>query len=448
MIKELEITVGGQIIQRVSGRYLLAMVQRDFTASQKALYDKMTGNVAELNDPANANGRVNQYPNAFYTSATAGPEPSIRSRKIYIPLNMWFGLNSKMAFPLVSLQYNELNINVTIRPIQELIRIRDVSDLENNYPYIRPNFNEPLQQFYRFIQPPPSIAIADVDYEDKRTNWNADINLLATYCFLSTEETRVFAAIEQNYLFKSVFETEYENITGSRRIDLDNTAGMVSSWMFFFQRSDINLRNEWSNYTNWPYNYLPYNLIPASDTGEWVIDTACNDNDIFINGFGPGLNPFDSAASGLYITGPYEESNQKNILMSMAILMDGKYRENLLEGGVYNYVEKYLTTIGDSPDGLYMYNFCLKTDPFSLQPSGAMNISKFKDIQFEFNTYIPPPAENVQVLTICDPETGIPIGINKPTWRIYDYNYNLVVMEERYNVITFVGGNCALMYAR
>ena len=134
--------------------------------------------------------------------------------------------------------------------------------------------------------------------------------------------------------------------------------------------------------------------------------------------------------------------------MSMAILMDGKYRENLLEGGVYNYVEKYLTTIGDSPDGLYMYNFCLKTDPFSLQPSGAMNISKFKDIQFEFNTYIPPPAENVQVLTICDPETGIPIGINKPTWRIYDYNYNLVVMEERYNVITFVGGNCALMYAR
>jgi hypothetical protein len=51
-------------------------------------------------------------------------------------------------------------------------------------------------------------------------------------------------------------------------------------------------------------------------------------------------------------------------------------------------------------------------------------------------------------LTICDPETGVPIGVNKPTWRIYDYNYNLTIFEERFNMLTFVGGNCGLMYAR
>ena len=46
-----------------------------------------------------------------------------------------------------------------------------------------------------------------------------------------------------------------------------------------------------------------------------------------------------------------------------------------------------------------------------------------------------------------DPETGNIIGINKPTWRIFDYNFNLYLMEERINVITFVGGNAGLMYA-
>jgi len=448
LIKEIEITVGGQTLQRISGSYLLAMAQRDFTATQKATYDNMTGNVPELNDPGNCNGRVNQYPNAYYTPEPQGPEPSIRSRKIYVPLNLWFGMNSKMAFPLVAMQYNELHINITLRSIQDLIQIRDVSDMENDYPLIRPNFNEPLQQFYRFLQPPPSIALNDTDYEDKRTNWNADINLLATYCFLSSDEARVFAALEQNYLFKSVFETTYLNVTGSRRIDLDNTAGMVSSWMFYFQRSDAYLRNEWSNYTNWPYNYLPYNLESAPEIGKHTIDTVCNDNANFNTGFGPGLNPPDNMSTGLYITGTYHEANHKNILMNMGIIMDGKYRENLMEEGVFNYVEKYLTSKGDAPDGLYMYNFCLDTDPFTIQPSGAMNISKFQTIQFEFTTYVPPIDENAQVLTICDPETGIVIGVNKPTWRLYDYNYNLTVLEERYNMVSFVGGNCGLMYAR
>ena len=30
--------------------------------------------------------------------------------------------------------------------------------------------------------------------------------------------------------------------------------------MFTFQRNDAYLRNEWSNITNWPYDYLPMNI--------------------------------------------------------------------------------------------------------------------------------------------------------------------------------------------
>jgi hypothetical protein len=147
------------------------------------------------------------------------------------------------------------------------------------------------------------------------------------------------------------------------------------------------------------------------------------------------------------ITGNYNLDNTKDILLSMAILLDGSYRENLQPAGVYNYIEKYVRTSGNAPDGLYFYNFGMNTSPFDLQPSGAINMNRFTQIELEINTIVPTLDPLAQSLAICDPSTGNIIGINKPTWRIYDYNYNLVLFEERYNMVVFVGGNCALMYA-
>jgi hypothetical protein len=110
-------------------------------------------------------------------------------------------------------------------------------------------------QFYRFLQTPPSIDISSPSaYTDIRTLWNTDINLNCTYCFLSNDESLLFALQEQNYLFKQVHETIHYNVTGSNKVLLDST-GMISSYLFYFQRSDANLRNEWSNYANWPYKY-------------------------------------------------------------------------------------------------------------------------------------------------------------------------------------------------
>ena len=437
MIQEVEINVGGSTLNRFSGEYLLSLVQRDFNNSKKDLYDNMTGNTPELNDPGNANGNVNAYPNAYYTTNPVGPEPSIRARKIYIPLNFWFTLASKMAFPLVALQYNELEINITLRPVQELIQIRDVTDSENNYPHIQPNFNIATQQFYRFLQPPPDISL---NYTDQRTTWNADIHLISTYAFLSEEESKVFAAREQKYLFKSIYEWKYFNVTGNQRVKLDSTLGMVSSWMFYFRRSDINLRNEWSNYTNWAYNnMIPQPVTLADVSGSWNVCGLTN--------IGPNFDCQTGYHNGIFITGDYNVENQKLILLNLGILLDGKYRENTMDAGIYNYVEKYVRTSGNAPDGLYCYNFALHTDPFDFQPSGAMNLSRFNDIQFEFSTYVPPLDPSASFYNICDP-SGTIVGVNKPTWRIYNYNYDLTIHEERYNIITFVGGNAGLMYAR
>lgn len=675
MIKEVVFSVGGQVLQRMTGKYLLAQVQRDLNGTKRFLYDTMTGSTAEFNDPANFSGRKGTYPNVYYNTSQQGPEPSIRGRKLYIPLNAWFCNNSRTAFPLVALQYNELQIDVVMRPVRELFVTRDINYTPHTIspstpitpaevaqaPFIQPNFNEPEYQFYRFLQPPPAIDITTSDvYLDKRTDWNADVHLLSTYCFLSAEESRVFASQEQKYLLKEAYEWDFKNITGSHRVELQNTMGMVATWMFLFQRSDINLRNQWSNYTNWPYNnVIPDDVTPAPDQGyafpincpiitntvldldyykkayiatiivsandlerfqlgqnitvtydalnyingiiiniigntvsfqvvysvsnaivapiynntggspalygstysnysildtppfiyasgkNYIVRTATytyiassssastisfklidsttgtvydspntyvlpaappsppttftyNLLDCFIgngdafqlqffsteqvayytkgavssyygiltgypvsysygtvsinsgilpNEIGPGVEP-NGTPSGLYVTQNYNTENQREILQQLGILLNGAYRENMLEAGVYNYVEKYIRTMGSAPFGLYVYNFGLNASNAEYQPSGAINLSKFSTIELEFSTYVPPLDPSANFYTICDPETGIPVGVNKPQWRIYDYNYDLTVLEERYNVLTFIGGNCALMYAR
>lgn len=452
MIERVRFTIGGQVIQEFTGQYLYNMVERDFDAAKKDLYDKMTGHVPELNDPANAFQRLNVYPNAYYTESSTGPEPSIRSRTLYIPLNIWFTLASKMAFPLVSLHYNEFHIEVDIKPVKELYVIRHIptTDDPGSY-YHQPNYNIENEQLYRFLHPPPSVELKQTDFIDQRINWDTDIHLISTYAFLSEDEQRVFQENEQTYLIKQVYEHKINNIVGSQIVEIE-TRGMVSSWTWFFQRSDIALRNEWSNFTNWPYSFLPYNLVYPDDENV----TSNEKLEITYSALESVSPEFDFAYdngdtthfnTANMITGRYYTQNQKNIMESWGLLLDGKYRENPQKVGVLDYIEKYTRTPGNAKDGIYCYNFCLNNNVGEYQPSGAINLTKFNKIQFELGLIMPPMDASAQVETICNADGEI-IGIDKTRDNIYEYTYDMTVIEERYNVLTFSSGNAALSYAR
>jgi len=426
MIEEIEIICGSQTLQRYSGQYLHSMVQRDFTSEKKHLFNKMSGNTPDLNNPANDPYRTNthpyqsnKYPNAVYTSNTSGAEPSIRGRTLYIPLNTWFTLDSRCAFPLVALQYQELTINVTLRPMQDLFQVRDVFNHTDNFPFIGIRPGEDQFQLYRFLQTPPAQDISAANYDNKTNTWDADVHLLSTYCFLSEEEKTTFAAQDQAYLIREIHEYDFLNVVGSQRVKLQSVSGMVSGWMWFFQRNDAFLRNEWSNYTNWAYkNNIPSNIL---------LDTTLN----------------------VYKSGNYSAFNRRHILETLGIVFGGDYREVSMPHGIYDYVEKYTRTQGSAEEGLYCYNFGLNTSPFEYQPSGAVNTGRFKTIELDFTTYKPPIDVDGSTVSIeCDGD-GVPIDVSsKPAWALYVYNYNLHVIEERYNIVSFVNGNCGLMYAR
>jgi len=462
MIRDIEIRCGAFTLARYSGDYLSAMVDRDFTEDKKKAFREMTGNVTELNNPAFGNGRSNTYPNAFFVESATGVEPSIRGRNLYIPLNTWFGMDTRSSFPLIALQYNEIEISVTMRPIQDLFQVRDVCDIDNEgstyaYPYVRPDFNKERFQMFRFLQSPlkehiyfvtdlsgnyPETASGEEDfpanygypdpdaYQNSINIWNADIHLISTYAFLSKEEARQFAKEDQIYLVKEVFTHKFDNIYGSKKVKLETT-GMVSNWMWYFQRNDVNMRNEWSNYTNWPYRHLPSDVQNAPDS----LQNHPVERGIRYN-------------TGFFISGKFNVENHKHIMESMGIVLDGKYRENTLPRGVFDYIEKYARTNGFAKEGVYCYQFSLDTNPHNYQPSGAINLGKFKNIELEFITFTPQiDTQNSSYDIICG-QNGQAAAINKTNWRLFEYTYNLVLFEERYNILSFVGGSCGMLYAR
>lgn len=483
IIKNIKIMIGTNIIQEYNGEYIRCVVERDFSEAKKKTFDIMTGNTEEFNGPEFFGGRrLNNYPNVFYNPSITGSEPSIRGRKIYVPLNPWYMNDSKVALPLICLQYSELTVEITLRPIKELFTINNVNginivsnidaeranndipdeetgeftsynynlDYEQNidklYDRKRPNFSNENEQMYNYLQQPPTIELDRNDYQNKENNWNADVHLIANMCFLTKEESNIFANNEQKILIKDIKYTTFYNITGSARVKLDTNA-LVSSWLWFYRRNDIYSRNEWSNYTNWKTRYIPYDLLDGEEITPFTVDNT-------LTGIGPGRdyniltdNVNQRLVTNHQITPNFSIQNTKKILNTFSIVIDGKYRENELDSGIYEHLEKYRSSNGCSSDlGIYSYNFCINTGANNLQPSGAMNLSRFKNIELEMTTLVPESDPNSTTTTLCDEDGGI-IGVIDSE-SLYLYNYEMHLYEERYNILRIMSGNAGLLFAR
>jgi hypothetical protein len=434
MIEEVEVYSGGLSLAKYSGEYLNCIKERDYTTEKKNLWNRMTGNISELNDPANSNGSINTYPNVQWTSDSNDIEPSIRGRQLFIPLDAFFCESSKTALPLVALQYQEISIKIILKPLMDLYTINNVNDepdIITGLTYrIQPNKNILDHQLWRFLQPPKDISASTILYNQNTVDWKADVHLIGTYAFLGQSERRIFAAKEHKVLIKQVYTYDYLDVGGSKIVEIESK-DMVSNYMWRFRRSDAYLRNEWSNYTNWAYNHVIPKTLEIHN-----LDLLPNPSNYFMTG-----NILNNDGSDYPV-------NVKEIMLNLGITMDGVYREKVFPSGVYEYMEKFMRTSGGGKDGLYCYNFGLDSNRRKYQPSGAMNVNKFKKVFFEFNT-IEPPIDIVGSNNefICDNE-GNAIGFRKTTGKLNEYNFDLRIFEERYNVMIITGGKVGLLHAR
>jgi len=434
--------------------------------------------------------------------------PSIRGRQLIVPLNNWFGRNSKAALPLVALQYAEVEIFVTFRPLNEWFTVMKymppdggftangtydtdkiptgrgpwvaskcnppsssasygsynpitgqaedlfpvgmqqrvapqyggyfdyLSVFKLNKPYAGPPpvLNNPIHRYDPTYYTPDPITLAT--FLSPLQNWDPNIHLIANYVMLDDDEASLFAQDEQTYLVRTTHDFTFYGVRSADSIDIE-TYGLIAAMTWRFRRSDVNLRNQWLNYTNWRFLSHP-NILPM------IVKTL-------------GFLSRQQAPSA------YAESNEREILQNLSILIDGKEREATFARGVWEYMQKYQrSNCGfKALPGMDFYTFEVKTNPYAIQPSGSFNMSKYRKLTLQFSTLQPPldpkftnaeaaipGAPSINILTGTGSNAVCVDGVQKNFQDNKAYGYDLEVYAEKFNMLVITGGMAGLAFVR
>ena len=448
MIDHVDLVMNGQVIQRLRGEWLKMYSYMTHNADKRAIVDQMTGNVPELYDPANAYDRQNQYPNAIAPVTapsalpqTTVPEPSIRARQLMIPLHFWFCENPGLALPLVSLQNSEVYINVTLRALNDLYTVVDVTPGSPTYGQRVAPVNYPMSLF---LSPPLATGLPS---NPGLGTFIPDFYVEGTFIYLTEVEMNQLARADQTFLVKTVRYVNKEGQFGGNT-DLEIPMfNLVTRIVFGTQRSDRILVNDWDNYTNWTNpNRAPWTGINTD------VDTL------------------------LYSTGQQQVSSvyPKSAIIDGVLLFDGKERIATKPFPFFSLQQMYRHVTGQPPaslPGIYQYSFALDHDQY--QPSGAANGSLFNRTILRLTLQTPLPlsvtsggsttSTIVCVLksTVFSPNpTVIPAGqvalydpseivsvVQTNDNVIFTFTYNVGVYVEAINFLRIVSGLGSLVFA-
>jgi hypothetical protein len=426
LIDHVDLVMNGQVIQRLSGEWLKLYSYMTHNADKRAIVDQMTGNVPELYDPANAFDRQNQYPHSITPGSPPSlapmstvPEPSIRSRQLVVPLHFWFCENPGLALPLVSLQNSEVYINVTLRALNDLYTVVDVTPTSPTFgqrvaPVNRSSggtTNYPLSLFLS----PPGI---DGTPSENLTTFIPDFYIEGTFIYLTEVEMNQLARADQTFLVKTVKYVSKEGQFGGNT-DLEIPMfNLVTRIVFEAQRSDRRLVNDWDNYTNWA----------NPNRAPWTPSTT-------------------DAGTSMYSTGQQQVTSvyPKSSIIDGVLLLDGKERLATKPFPFFSLQQMYRYVTGQPPvslPGIFQYSFALDHDQY--QPSGSMNGSMFNKTTLRLTLQTPLPlsatAESAPTSTIvCVLKSTVfspnPTIVPAAQVALYDPSELLTVVQTNNNII-------------
>ena len=156
LIKQAEIEIGGQLIDRQYGDWMNIWTELTIPAGKRTGYDNMVGN--------KMTGNTQQ----------GGGISNIIATRLYVPFQFWFNRNPGLALPLIALQYHEVKLNLELRPSTDLLNVTVAATTI------------------------PSITTC---------------KLYVDYVYLDTDERRRFAQVSHEYLIEQVQFTGTETIT-------------------------------------------------------------------------------------------------------------------------------------------------------------------------------------------------------------------------------------------
>jgi len=363
-----------------------AQCDLDITAFQK--WEKLVGNVPELTDPANgvyAGGSAGTgYPLVYNINGPSGSilgntnRPSINGTQLQVPLSFWFSESTFESLPLVSLQYQECEIQLTLRPINQLYRI-----LDNNGYQVAPGYQynpspielQPENVYYTSVSDITDVTInnflTDIGTPIPLINtWDLNPQIMLTYVYLTTEERAHFSTEPLSYLVRQVTTYTFDNITSRAYLELD-VHNPIERIILVPRRSDsIQYRNQVANFTNW----INPNKPPFIPTTGW-----------------PSNVNMISATGGSALNG------EQNIINTFSILADGNLLQEEKPFRYFSQVVPYKYLSGEPDSNLLIYPFAMC--PPTIQPSGSINSSRIKLFQLDLNVF-PLPQNSFYQYTI------------------------------------------------
>lgn len=362
IIKEVSFNIGSRKIDTQYGEWLHIWNELNLDESKLAGYNRMIGNTTDLYDPETAN------PSGTYT-ASSSSAPSIKGRKIYVPLHFWFNESFGSALPLIAMQYDaEPTINIKLRKITDLFTVIDSGDR------IKPTDSYNIGTFLS------QGATASV------TSLDISASIEANYIFLDKEERRRFALVEHQYLIKQIVKVENtltpatSDTTYTEKLKIQHP---TSSLIWVIRRSDLEAVNQWSNYTNW----CQENIDPIYDQG----------------------NPF--SATDLVLATDFGSLKNKNIMLDAALKLNGINRFDSKDYGLFNLTNNYQHNIKIPKEGIYSYSFGLNNNGY--QPSGSCNMSRYNKIELQMT---------LTKKTSVSYDDSSSYNYN---WMLFSHNYNV-----------------------
>lgn len=378
IIQDASLFIGGTLVQQIDSDYIIASALTDQDETQYNKWQELVGDVADLYDPAHGSfsGQTGNpvtrtpglYPTIFDTSGISQQSnyPSIPGREITLPLGFWFSQSPHLALPLIALQYHECEVQLTLRPIQDLYTVLDPSGSR-----VRPeNMLSPTTTIEQLQSGNVSYApsteagiyirhfLTDAGYGIPTLNtWPLNPRLQATYIYLTEDERRTFATKSLIYPVRQVTRYPFPNNTTRKYFELF-THNPVPRLIILPRRSDaLQHRNAWTNYTNWlNYPNAPY-IPPAHEV------------------------PFGLGSSGALIPGI-----QQDIIRQIRILCDGNEIQEAKPIQYFKELSSWKYATGVFPAGLAIYSFALDTSKW-MKPSGSLNTSRVKMFQIDIDMW-------------------------------------------------------------
>jgi hypothetical protein len=407
LIKQVELEIGGQRIDRQYGDWMQIWTQLSTEAGTIKVLDAMVGNTHDLVLMKRSTGvALDATCASSETTISCVPRRGTPAKTLYIPLQFWFCRNPGVAIPLIALQYHEVRINVDF-------------DTWQNCQYAEGNTGVPIPAAAQ------SLAAASI-YVD--------------YVYLDTEERRRFAQQSHEYLIEQVQYTGAESITSSSNKIQLNFNHPVKELQWVVQRDSF-VDCSTSSWLASVGGAQPFNFSDDFSTDGIITSllsqggsaTTAGINATSISGtdatrvLGPGPTNLSSivGADSTDLTGSGEFESGVNYLLAKVILdsgircegknpvevaklqLNGQDRFTEREGSYFDTVQPYQHHSRSPSTGICVYSFALR--PEEHQPSGTCNFSRIDKATLQLT---------VSLNTVTGSRTA--------QVRVYALNYNVL----------------------